>query len=370
MQYSVGSRLVWQFALAAAAALITSSSVVAGYGLKFEVWNGTEWVQSVTVPAEANGVVKFRFGAYFDPGSPPVITTADGVGTAMALTRFTGSNESTGFLPGDVFQNVVRTISSGSSAVVTISGSTIGTSSVTSFGSQLFPEGIPIPFEPYKEVYNGEVKLGANLTARTITIRNKTFGAGSSAGLLFYNSASPINKQSGAPGDPRTDMNATIVVEGSPCPTIQIQSVTGGGTAQPSSPLDLVASSSGGTMFQWLKNGLPMNDGGRISGVTTSSLSINPPTAADEGSYRVQVSNTCGNSKVSAPVLIDVACGADLDQDGFVSDSDFTLFVMAYNDFLCPAIPLACAADLNVDNFVDDADFTFFIGQYDALICP
>lgn len=360
---------MWQFGLATAA-LLTSSGAFADYGLKFEVWDGTEWVQSVTVPAEANMVVKFRFGAYFDPNSPPSITTADGIGTAMALNRFTGSNQSTGFASGDVFQNVVRTISSGSAAIIQILGSTIGTTAVTSFGSQLFLSDVPL--EPYKEIYIGEVKLGADPTNRTITIRNKTFGSGNTPGLTFYNSASPINKQAAAPaiGDVRTDMNATIVVEGGPCPMIQILSVTGGGSAQPSIPANLVASSSNGTIFQWLKNGIPMTNGGRISGVTTASLWISPPTAADAGSYRVQVSNLCGNSKISGPVFLVVECAADLDRDGFVNDSDFTLFVMAYNDFLCPASPLACAADLNADNFVDDADFTLFVAQYDALICP
>ena len=191
----------------------------AAWGLRFEVStdNGATWSNAVT--AAAGDVVKFRFGAYFDADSAPVITTADGTGTAQALTRFTGSNQATGFVAGDVFQNVVRTISSGNPALIQVAGATIGTSAVTSFGSQLFLADVP--FETYKQIYTGEVKLGADLAARVIEIKNKTFGSGNTAGLTFYNSASPVNKQSGAPqtsGPGRLDQIATITVEEIPAP--------------------------------------------------------------------------------------------------------------------------------------------------------
>ncbi|MBX3379802.1 MAG: PEP-CTERM sorting domain-containing protein [Phycisphaeraceae bacterium] len=201
------------------AAVVGVAGIAAGanaaWGLKFEVWDGGAWVSSVS--AAAGDVVKFRFGAYFDPNSAPVITTADGTGTAQAMTRFTGSNQATGFAAGDVFQNVVKTISSGNAALTQVAGATIGTTAVTSFGSQLFLADVP--FEPYKEIYVGEVKIGADNSVRSIEIKNKTFGSGNTAGLTFYNSASPVNKQSGAPqsgGPGREDMIATIRVVPAP----------------------------------------------------------------------------------------------------------------------------------------------------------
>lgn len=189
----------------------------AAWGLKYEVWNGSAWISSVT--AAPGDVVKFRFGAYFDADSAPVITTADGTGTALALTRFTGSNQATGFAAGDVFQNLVRTISSGNPALLSVTGATIGTSAVTSFGSQLFLADVP--FENYKEIYRGEVRIGPDPLFRMIEIKNKTFGSGNTAGLTFYNSASAVNKQSGAPqtsGPGRQDIIAAIFV-GNPCPS-------------------------------------------------------------------------------------------------------------------------------------------------------
>lgn len=193
----------------------------AAWGLRFEVRlnDADAWSSNVSLEAAEGAVVKFRFGAYFDADSAPVITTADGTGTAQALTRFTGSNQATGFAAGDMFQSVVRTISSGNNALTTVAGATIGTTQVTSFGSQLFLA--EVPFETYKQIYVGEVKLGADLNARMIEIKNKTFGSGNTAGLTFYNNASLVNKQSGAPqtsGPGRVDQIATIEVTAIPAP--------------------------------------------------------------------------------------------------------------------------------------------------------
>ncbi|MBN8597795.1 MAG: hypothetical protein J0L78_08990 [Planctomycetes bacterium] len=276
----------WSAGCAFAAALGLAGigpEALSAWGLKFEVRlsESDPWSSAVNVPPVEGSVVRFRFGAYFDPGAAPVITTADGTGTAQALNRFTGSNQSVGFAPGDVFQNLVRTISSGNPALLSNAGATIGTTAVTSFGSQLFLADVP--FEPYKEIYKGEVRLGSDPTGRTITIRNKTFGSGNTAGLTFYSSASLVNKQSGAPqasGPARFDLNASI-----------------------------------------------------------------------------NIVNTCPS---------------DLNFDHSVDESDFQIFLLAYQTMLCsdPAMPFACPADLNDDTLVDDADFIVFGHAYDLLNCP
>lgn len=65
-------------------------------------------------------------------------------------------------------------------------------------------------------------------------------------------------------------------------------------------------------------------------------------------------------------------CIADLNADGAVDDSDFSVFVPAYNLLDCadPAMSIGCIADINHDGFVDDADFAFFVVAYNTLICP
>ena len=66
------------------------------------------------------------------------------------------------------------------------------------------------------------------------------------------------------------------------------------------------------------------------------------------------------------------SCPADLNSDGIVEDSDFSIFVAAYDILDCAdaEMPAGCPADLTGDGTVDDADFASFIPAYDQLICP
>jgi uncharacterized membrane protein len=66
------------------------------------------------------------------------------------------------------------------------------------------------------------------------------------------------------------------------------------------------------------------------------------------------------------------SCPCDLNGDGFVDDTDFTLFIPAYNILDCadPTMPPGCPADFNADGVVEDTDFTIFVVAYNELICP
>lgn len=91
-----------------------------------------------------------------------------------------------------------------------------------------------------------------------------------------------------------------------------------------------------------------------------------------------QVANACsgaffslaGSYSASGAFTSLAPCPGDLNFDRVVDDADFSLFVPAYNELLCPASPLPCDADLNGDGFVDDADFAIFAPAYNELICP
>ncbi len=187
----------------------------AAWGLRFQVRlaDADPWSSSVVV-TNPGQVVKFRFGAYFDPSTS--ITVADGTGPAAALNRFTGQNQFTGMLAGDVITNpATRTISSGNNALTAVAGSKIGGTGITSFGSQLFLSALPDPPETYKEIYVGTITIG-NSTAHLLTFKNSQFGSGNTAGLTFYTYASATNKQSAAPNSdsgPRSDQEATIDVQ-------------------------------------------------------------------------------------------------------------------------------------------------------------
>ena len=181
----------------------------AAWGCKFEVWDGAAWVSSVNVAPGAT--VKFRFGAYFDAGTQ--VTTGDGTGNALALNRFTGSNQFSNFAAGDAFQAIARTATAGNNALTATSGGTIGGTSITSFGGQLLLS-LPGAPETYFQIYTGEINLGdANLALRTLVFSNKTFGVGTTTkGITFYHDGSANNKQSGQPEAGRADITASINV--------------------------------------------------------------------------------------------------------------------------------------------------------------
>jgi len=63
-------------------------------------------------------------------------------------------------------------------------------------------------------------------------------------------------------------------------------------------------------------------------------------------------------------------CPADLNFDRVVDDADFEIFLLGYNEVLCPEAPLPCDADLNADGLVDDADFEIFLLGYNEVLCP
>ncbi len=53
---------------------------------------------------------------------------------------------------------------------------------------------------------------------------------------------------------------------------------------------------TGPVLFQWLKDGNALSDGGNISGSATFQLSVASATAADQGNYICIVSNVCGST--------------------------------------------------------------------------
>ncbi|HNR20407.1 MAG TPA: T9SS type A sorting domain-containing protein [Bacteroidia bacterium] len=57
-------------------------------------------------------------------------------------------------------------------------------------------------------------------------------------------------------------------------------------------------------VYQWRKNGVPLADGGNISGSQTQTLNISPADSSDLGSYDVTVNNGCASQKTSNTALL------------------------------------------------------------------
>ena len=84
---------------------------------------------------------------------------------------------------------------------------------------------------------------------------------------------------------------ATLTVAYGPTITNQPQSLTVN-SGSPAS-FTVVASSILPMTYQWQKNLTNLTDGGNVSGATSATLTLNPTTTSDAGSYRVFVYNAC-----------------------------------------------------------------------------
>ncbi len=64
-----------------------------------------------------------------------------------------------------------------------------------------------------------------------------------------------------------------------------------------------VSATGSNLTYQWKKDGANINNGGNISGATTSSLTITSVTTSDQGDYTCQVSGDCGTLTSNAATL-------------------------------------------------------------------
>jgi hypothetical protein len=72
-------------------------------------------------------------------------------------------------------------------------------------------------------------------------------------------------------------------------------------------PASFSATATGADLtFQWRRNGMPLSDGGEISGANTATLTIGKVAAEDDGIYDVVVGGTCSPPAISGPVNLTV----------------------------------------------------------------
>ncbi len=76
------------------------------------------------------------------------------------------------------------------------------------------------------------------------------------------------------------------------------------------------ATSIASILYRWRKNGIQIADGGSITGAATASLTVNPVSEADAGSYDCIVANACGTViSRAAALVIDPCVAADPAED-------------------------------------------------------
>ncbi|MBN8596446.1 MAG: hypothetical protein J0L78_02105 [Planctomycetes bacterium] len=101
-----------------------------------------------------------------------------------------------------------------------------------------------------------------------------------------------------------------------------------------------------------------------------------PPAFADRTLTEIRFIDS-GGTGIQRGLLFalsteDNFCYADLNGDHLVDDTDFIIFLSAYNMLDCadPSMPLDCPSDFNRDTVVDDSDFGIFVVAYNELVCP
>jgi hypothetical protein len=128
--------------------------------------------------------------------------------------------------------------------------------------------------------------------------------------------------------------------------------------------LEVTAVGTGSIAYQWRHEGVPLVDDGRITGATTSQLSIDPAQPEDVGEYDVLVMHACGTitSKTAFVDVVDEPClPADLNCDGVVNVSDLLILFDNWGD--CSNCG-DCPADLNDDCVVNVSDLLILFDQW------
>lgn len=113
------------------------------------------------------------------------------------------------------------------------------------------------------------------------------------------------------------------------------------------------ATTSGPISVQWLRDGVPLVNGPGGAGPSTSVVFGGVQTGVDAtspifltitnvdialaGRYSLRVSNACGtNLSDEIEVAVPQICDGDLNKDGLVDDADFSVFVIGYDQLVCP----------------------------------
>jgi len=68
--------------------------------------------------------------------------------------------------------------------------------------------------------------------------------------------------------------------------------------------------------YQWQKDGVALNDGGKYTGTTTAELTISDVAQSEEGNYTVMISGDCGNVTSDTATLLVITATIDLAKAG------------------------------------------------------
>lgn len=122
----------------------------------------------------------------------------------------------------------------------------------------------------------------------------------------------------------------------------------------------VVATGEGPLTYQWLKDDVPLTEGGHYAATTTATLTVFPVKTADLGQYRCRVENAAGQT-LSDPAPLTINSVGDFDDDNDVDLEDFAHFQACFSGAGEPQLDPACdKARLDNDPDVDQNDCAIF----------
>ena len=102
-------------------------------------------------------------------------------------------------------------------------------------------------------------------------------------------------------GEPATSNNAQLTVYAETLITSQPTAMSSCPGASYSANFSVSATGQGTLTYQWKKDGVPMSNGGRVSGATSPSLTISQVQSGDAANYTcVVLSQTCNGDPVTS----------------------------------------------------------------------
>jgi hypothetical protein len=174
--------------------------------------------------------------------------------------------------------------------------------------------------------------------------------------------------QTTPPGTPVRAFWTRFSTTGTPWSTARVLSenpLLCGSTASLSARLATGYGATPATSWQWLRDGQPLAESSRITGVTTPTLTISGSLEGDSGLYSCVATTACGQASLAKPVALRVACAAacdDIDFNNdelFPDDADLIAFLQVLAGEAC-----ATCNDIDFNNdglFPDDSDLVDFL---------
>lgn len=277
-------------------------------------------------------------------------------------------------VPGDTGTNYNCLVTSGGSCSIASTNASVTITSYPLITQQ------PVSADVCEE---GTIMLSVTASGTSLTYqwRRGTTDLVDNGRISGANSATLVIEDA-EPGDIGTDYNCVVTASGS-CSTISDDAAVSveGPANILSQPSDLTVDEGdpavfsisvqnpGAYTYEWRRDGVPLSNGGTISGADTPTLTISAAAAADEGAYNCVVTSALGCVTASASGVLTVNaapddCPEDLDGDGVVGLSDLSILL---TNFGLPGGP--ADGDITGDGVIDLADLSALLTAF-GTTCP